>query len=279
MTDREQLVKSVRRLLACLSPWIEEVSVLDWNGTAGFAPVLRRSALRRQFEALGVSVGLVESEHGYAAVPLLRPACEELLWLRYLEKLSTDDAKLLAECWIHSGLLRDLYAQAGEVGEEEMLKMGLAPALKAFRSRESVVQQKLKGLGRRLGWPDRAVSKGSIPSMWFIAEATDSESLYRLLYHAASRYVHFSPVELARRGWGRPGRLELSSQTYEPIWAAFALSWSPRLLGLSMIAASNALEAEGVSKPDEEALQEAFDRISDVPLRPLVTPEELQWDP
>ena len=258
MSDRVQLVKSTRALLACLSPWIQEVSVVDWNGATGFTPILRRSALRRQFEALEVGVELVASERGYAAVPLLRPACEELLWLKYLDKLTADDGNLLSECWIRSGLLRDLNAQAGEVGAEGMMAMGLGPALKASRSKESVVQHKLRGLGKRLGWPN--VSKGRVPSIRFIAEATDSESLYRFLYHAVSRYVHFSPVELSRLGWGRPGRLELSSKTYEPVWAVFALSWSTRLLGWSMAAASNALEAEGVSEPNQKELQEAFDR-------------------
>ncbi len=277
MADRAQLVESVRALLACLSPWIDEVSVLDWDGTAGFAPILRRSVLRRQFEALQVTVELVESEHGYAAVPLLRPACEELLWLRYLEKRTTDDARLLAECLVQSGLLRDLEAQAGEVGEEEMMAMGLGPAHKACRPRAPVVAEKLRGLGKRLGWPDRVVSQGNAPSTWFIAKDTDSESLYRFLYHATSRYVHFSPVELVRRGWGQPGSVELSSRTYEPIWAAFALSWSPRVLAWSMNAASNSLEAEGVSEPDHTAVQEALNRITDLPLIPLVTPEELDW--
>ena len=276
---RAQLLQGTRALLACLTPWISEISVVDWNGTAGFPLILRRSALRRQFEALEVAVELVESKRGYAAVPLVRPACEELLWLRYFTKLTADDAVLLSECWIRSGLLRDLAAQAAEVGGEEMLAIGLAPALNAFRSKESAVQHNLRGLGKRLGWPNQDVKRGRVPTTWFIARATDSTSLYRFLYHAASRYVHFSPVELSRRGWGQPGRLELSSHTYEPVWAAFALSWSTRLLGWSMDAAARALEAEGVSDPDHRAMQDAFDRITDVPLVPLVTPEELVWDP
>ena len=60
----------------------------------------------------------------------------------YLDKLTADDANLLSECWIHFGLLRDLNAQAGEVGEEGMMAMGLGSALKVFGSKESVVQHK-----------------------------------------------------------------------------------------------------------------------------------------
>ena len=222
-----------------------------------------------------MAVELVESKHGYAAVPLVRPACEELLWLRYFTKLTANDAALLSECLIRSGLLRDLDAQANEMGREKMLAIGLAPALNAFHSKASVVKDKLRQLGKRLDWPGK---QGRVPSTRFIADATDSTSLYLFLYHAASRYVHFSPVELGRRGWGKAGRLELSSQAYEPVWAAFVLSWSTRLLGWSMTAASSALEAEGVSEPDHETMQNAFDRITDVPLVPLVTPEELLWD-
>lgn len=109
------------------------------------------------------------------------------------------------------------------------------------------------------------------------AKATDSEKLYRFLYHATSRYVHFSAVELARRGWGQPGRLELSSDPYEPVWALFSLSWGTRLFGWTLQASVDALCAEGVPEPPHEALQEAFDTITKVALIPLVTPDEMVW--
>jgi hypothetical protein len=91
-------------------------------------------------------------------------------------------------------------------------EMGLRPALTALRSKKPEIPQKLKELGRRLSWPSRSVRDGKIPSTWFIAGTNDdSKRLYRFLYHATSRYVHFNAVELARRGWGKPGLLELSS--------------------------------------------------------------------
>jgi Family of unknown function (DUF5677) len=279
MTDRTLLVEGTRALLESLSNWLREVSVLDWDGTQSFLPIIRRSMLRRQYDSLDIAVGLVESNHGFAAVPLLRPACEELLWLRYFNQLSANDARELADCLISSGLLRDLEAQAGEVGEEEMARMGLLPTLTKNRSEEPKNRQRLRDLGERLSWPARTVNQGSAPSVWFVAQQSDSESLYRFLYHATSRYVHFSAVELARRGWGRPGRLEVSSDPYEPIWARFSLTWGTRLLGWTLASSLDALRAEGVPEPDHEALAAAFDRITKVPLVPLVTLEELMWDP
>ena len=81
MIDHTALIEGTRALIACTSPWMLEVSVLNWDGTQGYLPIIRRSILRRQLDSLEAIVGLVESHHGDAAVPLLRPACEELLWI------------------------------------------------------------------------------------------------------------------------------------------------------------------------------------------------------
>jgi hypothetical protein len=277
MVGRAPLVEGTRELLACLAPWLRQISIFDWDGPQGFQPVIRRSLLRRQFDSLEVAAELAESNRGYAAVPLLRPACEELLWLRYFNTLEAGDARILVDCLIESGLLDDLEAQVIEVGEGEMAEMGLLPVLAFLRSKEPDIRQKLKQPGRRLGWPRRVVDDGKLPSTWFIAKTNEeSNKLYRFLYHATSRYVHFSAIELARRGWGKPGRLELSSGTYEPIWAEFSLAWGTRLLVWTLEASIEALRAEGAPEPDYNGLQVAFDRVAEVPLIPLVTPDELQ---
>lgn len=272
-------MENVRALITAMTPWIDQASVLDWNGTQGFLPVIRWCILRRQFESLGVAVSLVESRHGYAAVPLLRPACEELLWLRYFNKLPQDSVRALVDRLIESGLARDLEAQAGEVGDEEMAGLGLSSALKGFRSNTPSRLAGLRTLGRQLKWPSRVVREGGIPSTWFVAKECGSESLYRFLYHATSRYVHFSAVELARRGWGYPGRLEVASDVYEPVWASFSLSWGPRLFGFTLVECLDALRSEDIPELDLGNLQPILDRIVAVPLIPLVTADELLWDP
>ena len=72
MSDRGSLLAGTRALLSCLSDWKREVSVLACDGSQGFVPILRRSILRRQLDCLEVAIDLVESQRGYAAVPLLR---------------------------------------------------------------------------------------------------------------------------------------------------------------------------------------------------------------
>jgi Family of unknown function (DUF5677) len=277
MNERAVLVSATRKLLSAISKWQRDLSILSWDESQGFLPILRRSILCRQIDSLTVAVDLVESRQGYAAVSLLRPACEELMWLRYFNSVPAGDARILADCLIQSGMLKDLEAQASEVGEAEMAAMGLSEALGGFRSKEPEIRRRLKEVGARLNWPDRIKNSGDVPSAWFIAKTGGSEALYRFLYHATSRYVHFSPVELARRGWGHPGHLEIASNIYEPIWAQFTLSWGTRLFGWTLQAAVDALSSEGVPDPPHKVLKEVFDAIAEVPLIPLVTNGEMVW--
>ncbi|MDQ2866834.1 MAG: DUF5677 domain-containing protein [Verrucomicrobiota bacterium] len=278
MDDRTALLSATRKLLVAISKWKDSVSILSWNGSDGYFPILRRSILCRQIDSLGASVDLVASHKGFVGVSLLRPACEELMWLRYFNSLSSSDARVLANGLIKTGMLKDLEAQAGEVGETEMSAMGLHQALVHFRSREHETRKALMELGARLHWPKPTTDKGDVRSAWFIAKAAGSEDLYRFLYHATSRYVHFSPVELARRGWGRPGRLEIGSNRYEPIWAQFTLSWGTRLFVWTLNASLEALSSEGVPEPPYQELQHAINAIAEIPLIPLITSDEMVWN-
>jgi hypothetical protein len=273
MREIDQLESATQELLGSMSPWMDHVRTLDWDGSQGFAPILRRSAVVRQFDCLKVILKLSMEQTGDAAVPLLRPACEELLWLTYFDKLSEADAKTLAELLTRKDLLADLEAQAAEVGTDAMNGFGLLEALEAHRSLKQSLNDQLKSLGQRLNWPKNRET----PSTWFIAKATNSEDLYKFLYHATSRYVHFSAVELGRRGWGRPGHLEISSKPYERVWAQFSLSWGSRLFGLTLAAVLERFVSEGIPEPDHAALQSAFDAIAQVPLIPIITPEEMVW--
>lgn len=49
-----------------------------------------RCVLRRQCEALEAIVNLVSSGEAHSSVPLLRPACEEFLWGKYLRTLKPE---------------------------------------------------------------------------------------------------------------------------------------------------------------------------------------------
>src|SRR5258708_9289654 len=57
-----------------------------------FRQLTFRAILRKQFETLNAIVELSAQGRGNAAIPLLRPMCEAIIWSYYLVTLPADDA-------------------------------------------------------------------------------------------------------------------------------------------------------------------------------------------
>ena len=107
---------------------------------------------------------------------------------------------------------------------------------------------------------------------------TDSVDLYSFMYHATSRYVHFSPVELARQGCGGPGDLLIGPAKYGSHWGAFSLCWAPRLLAWSVNACVDHVADTQQLELDWPRVQEALDDLTEIPLVPIITSDELYWE-
>jgi hypothetical protein len=271
------LIGGVEELLDVLSDWVSEVRVLNWKGSEDFYPIVRRASLSRQFETLEIIKLLCAEGKGFAAVPMLRASCEELLWLRYLESLPFQSANRIVASYISTGILKDLRAQVDEVGIDVLTEIGLTPHLESFRQREPTVIESIKNLAIELDWPQNCQKKGQLPSTWYVAQQSNSQDMYKFLFHASSRYVHFSPVELARRGWGSKGTLKITNEVYEPNWAVFSLQWGARIFGHSIQVILDSFRQEGVVEPPHKELVPIFQKIGEVPMVPLITADELKW--
>ena len=80
MRHIDNLQKDVQFVLDSIRPFIEAVSNQKWSKKNGFLQIVRCAVIVRQYEMLEVISNLVQKNMGYAAGPLLRPACEELIW-------------------------------------------------------------------------------------------------------------------------------------------------------------------------------------------------------
>jgi len=89
------LRESVQVILANIRPWMESKSRVEWKIGSPILPILLSAIIRRQFEFLETIVLLAESGRGYAGAPLLRPACEERIWSKYLRQIDPADAEKL----------------------------------------------------------------------------------------------------------------------------------------------------------------------------------------
>ena len=276
MPNVDHLQRDVRVVLDSLRSMVETASDLTWSPSDGFLPIVYRSIFRRQFESLDVISHLVASEKGYAAPPLLRPCCEELIWVKYLTSIAKSDAEQLVQCVTAVEMFDSLKAQDDFAGRSVTKDLGLLPALKRAEHGNGTIRSKLKTLGEKLNWECRVTRNSRLPSTKWLAKTTKQTDVYNFIYHATSRFVHFSGAELLRRVWGRPGSVSVRSIHFRDYWGAFALYWGLRLFLDSTIELYNQL-----GMPEDEVdgaqLLAAAQRIGEHGQVPIITAEELEW--
>ncbi len=229
-------------------------------------PVIFRAVLKRQYEGLSTFVEMSISERDYSAVSLLRPACEELIWIKYLKHVGLKDANELLRLMAVTEIGRTLEAQLEFAGPEMMKSLGFTPTFLSEQSASVLeAEKRLKALDEWLNW--RSKKKGQIPSVFFLAKATNNLELYKFLYHATSKFVHFSVHELMRRVWGKLGALFISLDTYSKYWSAFSLRWGLHLYLETLVEALDWIEPEAGPNLSEARLMETADAMTP-PMRP-----------
>ena len=92
-----------------------------------------------------------------------------------------------------------------------------------------MIHRSLRRLARELDWPQREGRGARLPSIKWVAKQTGELETYEFIYHATSRFVHFSITELLRRAWGNPGTISINSEQFQDYWGHFALYWGLKL--------------------------------------------------
>ena len=277
--DTLGLQQEVQKFVELMGPFIEVNSSFQWEPDDGYLPVIFRAIIRRQFDGLQAISTMVREGIGFATAPLLRPACEEFIWTKYLVHISETDAQRLVKYLALAEIGRNLDAQDRFAGRRVTEELGLLPYLKSTERSMDTVSDKLIDVGKRLGWPKNVVNRGRLPSMMWIANATGEKDKYDYIYHATSRFVHFSVHELQRRTWGSPreGKFAVDSQYFGNYWAHFSLYWGLQLLLETLGALTHTdLLIYTESEDDDEMLQIA-ERIARIGRPPIITAEELRW--
>ncbi|MDR7377431.1 hypothetical protein J2X19_002110 [Rhodoferax ferrireducens] len=273
----EELRTAVADTLSAVEDVVAVASKIAWKQSDGFMPLIRSAILRRQYECLSVAVDLVDKGQGFAAVSLLRPACEEFLWAKYFEMLDAKDAEQLVLLMASRELRDSLRAQDGYAGRGVSDSLGLTRYLKSQEASSKRANDQIKALGTRLKWEKRTVQNSQLPSVSFIAKDVGETNLYRFLYHASSRYVHFSPTELLRRTWGRTGYVTVNSDHFTEYWSSFVMYWGTVLLASTFPHVIPKIDDADVEL-DAEKLFDAARRISAHGAIPIITAEELAWE-
>jgi hypothetical protein len=279
MSKRDELRLAAAEILQALGPAVERFSELKWSPSDGTLPIIRSAMLRRQYECLSIAVDLVDKSHGFAAVALLRPACEEFLWAKYLSSLEPSDAENILVLMGQREVRDSLAAQDSYAGRAASDNLGLTRFVMQHESSAKALNARTRVLGTKLGWDKRTIEGAKLPSVAFVAKAVGETSIYRFLYHASSRYVHFSPAELLRRAWGKTGNVTVSSMHFTDYWGAFVLYWGVHLIVSTLpilLELGNELDLD--DSIDGDKLIAAASRIRDHGAVPIITAEELAWE-
>jgi hypothetical protein len=238
--------------------------------------LIERAVLRKQYDCLSVITDLVKSDRGYAGAPLLRAACEELMWIRYMRNVEPELREPLLVALTKLELRDSLKAQDDYIGSGATSELGLTSHLVETQKSGDLWESVVRRIGSALKWPEGTTRRAKRPSAFFIAQAVGMEKDYRFLYHGTSRYVHFSCSELLRRAWGKPGDVSIASAHFADFWGAFGLCWGTRLLVDTLIAVLDDKENDGLSI-DEESVLRVSKRIGEFGSVPIITSEELLW--
>jgi hypothetical protein len=266
----------IQALLESSRPIVDGLSTLVWKASDGFWLLLCRCVLRRQFDSLEAIANLTRRREGHCSVPLLRPACEEFLWIKYLHTLSGD---VREEILLHKSQLEtvdSVEAQRAHAGDKVMEEVGFTPKyMGRLRENRTRAQNRLKTIKQELKWPKKPEF---LPSVSFIASTTGERELYELIYHATSRTVHFTVSELLRRAWGDAREVNITSQRMGKYWSEFSLYWGWRIFFFTLVEIADALQDEGVSAPnftDEFLFETLMKKFSEFGMVPIITAEEL----
>lgn len=275
MTRWKDLTSAVDQTLVLIEPLVQAMSKLNWAAGPDFTPLIRVACPRRQYDCLIVGSELAARNLAYTVVSSLRPACEELIWLKYLTGLSQDDQSDLLRHMTQPELIASLEAQQKDGGHQAFRALGLEKYLARLGPVKKPSKAALQQLGSKLGWEAKTVSDSRLPSMRYLAKQVGELKTYDLLYHATSRTVQFSAHELLRRAWGKSGDITIDSRHFADYWTLFYLYWGTILLAETICAASapDLPDAEF----DMEGLLKAANIVGSYGPVPIITAEELDW--
>jgi len=78
---------AVRKYIGSTVDLMNQIRTFKWEPDEGLFPIVVRAAAVRQHEFMNSVITIAAGAYPFTAVAMLRPACEELIWLRYLKTL------------------------------------------------------------------------------------------------------------------------------------------------------------------------------------------------
>ncbi len=151
-----------------------------------------RAALVKSYEFTLLAHSHAIQDHSFFITANLRGICEDLIVLKFLAKLNSNEKNLVIGIRTNRNLFDGIHNQMKFFQEFRPWQPVISPPP------ELDDESKLKAITNKLGWKGQK----PWPSIAYMARKTSLKSLYDYLYSETSKWVHFSPQILMRMGWG-----------------------------------------------------------------------------
>lgn len=156
---------------------------------------LVRSAYTKCYDFIVYCCSTKEIESAFFRLPGLRSICEDLITINYLTNLDVKERDEIIILLSSQELFESIIVQ-----ENFFQKYNPAQILVPSDLIPAVEREKINNKHKKTKEPNSQYI--SLPSVFKMAKDYGFEDLYKYLYHASSKAVHFSVDTLLKMGWG-----------------------------------------------------------------------------
>jgi hypothetical protein len=242
-----------------------------------------RCVIKKSCDTFNTIVELIKSGRSWAALPLLRPMCEDFLYLSYLSTLDIEDADTAVRLWSQREVLEGLAVQE-RADRADAWSPGETLIHDGSESDRREIESRLRSLKEQLGTKGWKTGKGKPTALEAAESIEDGLFLYRVLYFGTSKHVHFSPHQLMRLVGCEDGVIGSvrRNRIFERLDAAFGLSYAANLIVFTSLTCQQmGLELPDVTLREIDEMAEKLRNFGRVPfvIYPEVQHGSLDADP
>jgi hypothetical protein len=212
------MTEELKKKIAQFKPIVDRLSHYRIGKGRLFGCCLRAS-FARAFEFVEIAASRKEADDAFFLVPALRGITEDVIYLRFMSRLSADQRDVLATNLMQLELSDKLRKQEAFF----RVMRPFQPVLSSSGSSTAEIEEQVREIWRANGWP--GLQKTNPPTRE-IAQKSDPgllEVVYDYIYRLTSGVVHFNPQVLLRSGWGNTGSaFRFSTRNMAPYYLAFA---------------------------------------------------------
>jgi len=194
-------------------------------------------------------------------MPMLRGICEDIIYHNYIFNILQDDDKLN---FIAAYQIIDLEKSVSSQEEFFTVIRPIQPIITKSILRELIISENsvansiMEDLKAKYGW------KKKPPSVYQLAEIGNISEIYKYLYAATSRLVHFNPQSLFQMIWGefensekkKIKSMKISIENYKKYYNQFCVFYGYYLLKLFVEKLGDILRID--IKIELDSLEECF---------------------